>query len=40
MYKACVQRVMVYDSEAWPMRSEDMQRLVERRGCWLDGCVR
>jgi hypothetical protein len=27
IYKACVQRVMVYASETWPMRVEDRQRL-------------
>jgi hypothetical protein len=27
IYRACVQRVMVYGSETWPMKAEDMQRL-------------
>jgi hypothetical protein len=27
VYKACVQRVLVYGSETWPMKVEDMQRL-------------
>jgi len=27
IYKACVQSVMVYGSETWPMRVEDQQRL-------------
>ena len=27
VYKACVQRVLVYGSETWPMKAEDMQRL-------------
>ncbi len=27
VYKACVQRVMVYGSETWAMKVEDMQRL-------------
>ena len=27
VYKACVQRVLVYGSETWPMKIEDMQRL-------------
>jgi hypothetical protein len=27
VYKACVQRVMVYGSETWPVKAEDMQRL-------------
>src|SRR5664279_3103439 len=27
VYKACVQRVLVYGSETWPIKVEDMQRL-------------
>ena len=27
IYKACVQRVLIYGSETWPMKVEDMQRL-------------
>ena len=27
IYKVCVQSVMVYGSETWPMRVEDQQRL-------------
>src|SRR5664279_5084342 len=27
VYKACVQRVLVYGSETWPINVEDMQRL-------------
>jgi len=27
VYKACVKRVMVFGSETWLLRSEDMQRL-------------
>ena len=27
IYKACVQRVLVYGSETWPMKTEDLQRL-------------
>jgi len=27
MYKACVQRVMVYGSEAWAMKAAEMLRL-------------
>ena len=27
VYRTCVQRVMVYGSETWPMKDEDMQRL-------------
>jgi len=39
VYKACVQRVMVYGSETWPMRSEDMQRL-ERAERMMDRWMR
>ena len=27
VYKACAQRVLVYGSEKWPVKSEDTQRL-------------
>ena len=27
VYRTCVQSVMVYDSETWAMKAEDMQRL-------------
>ena len=27
VYKACVQRVLIYGSETWPVKVEDMQRL-------------
>jgi len=27
IYRACVQRVLVYGSETWPMKAEEMQRL-------------
>ena len=27
VYRSCVQRVLVYGSETWPMKAEDMQRL-------------
>ena len=27
IYKACVQLVLIYGSETWPMKVEDMQRL-------------
>ena len=27
VYRTCVQRVMVYGSETWPVKAEDMQRL-------------
>src|SRR6185436_17729574 len=28
IYKACIQSVMVYGSETWPMKSSDLSRLV------------
>src|SRR3989441_12238676 len=28
IYRACVQRVLVYGSETWQMKMDDMQRLV------------
>src|SRR2546425_5032911 len=28
IYRACVQRVLVYGSKTWPMKKDDMQRLV------------
>src|SRR5260221_8913424 len=28
IYRACVQRVLVYGSETWPMKVDDMQRLM------------
>ena len=31
-YRTCVQSVMVYGSETWEMKAEDMQRLEEQRG--------
>jgi len=27
VYKACLQRVMLYGSETWPLRSEDLLRV-------------
>ena len=27
VYRTCVQRVMVHDSDSWPMNVEDVQRL-------------
>ena len=27
LYSACVQSAMIYESETWPMKLEDMQRL-------------
>ena len=27
VYRTCVQRVMVHDSDSWPMKVEDVQRL-------------
>jgi len=31
VYKACVQRVLVYSSETWPVKVEDMQRWREQK---------
>ena len=31
VYKACVQRVLVYGSETWPIKVEDMQKLEDRK---------
>ena len=31
VYRACVQRVLVYGSETWPMRVDDLQRLERER---------
>ena len=31
VYKACVQRVLVYGSETWPMKVEDMQSWLGQR---------
>jgi len=39
VYDYCVQRVMMYGGETWPMRLEDMHRFErerEWRGRWLD----
>ena len=38
IYRACVQRVLVYGSETWPMKKDDMQTLVRTKIPWLDGC--
>src|SRR3989442_11721644 len=40
IYRACVQRVLVYGSETWPMKSDDMQRLVRTENNmvrWMSG---
>ena len=40
IYKACVQRVLVYGSETWPMKTEDLQRLERAEGMmwrWMCG---
>ena len=40
IYKACVQRVLVYGSETWPMKVDDMQRLVRTENSmirWMAG---
>src|SRR6266516_6433519 len=40
IYRACVQRVLVYGSEIWPMKVDDMQRLVRTENSmvrWMSG---
>ena len=40
IYRACVQRVLVYGSETWPMKVDDMQRLVRSKNSmvrWMSG---
>ena len=40
MYSTCVQRVMVYGSDTWPMKVEDMERLertARKMGRWICG---
>ena len=40
LYKSCVQSVMVYGSETWAMKVEDMQRLIRAErmmGRWMCG---
>src|SRR3989441_6475972 len=40
IYRACVQRVLVYGSETWPMKLVDMQRLVRTENSkvrWMSG---
>src|SRR6266516_3643895 len=40
IYRACVQRVLVYGSETWPMKADDMQRLVRTENSmvrWMSG---
>src|SRR5438876_5249533 len=40
IYRACVQRVLVYGSETWPMKVNDMQRLVRTENImvrWMSG---
>src|SRR5207247_1589559 len=40
IYRACVQRVLVYGSETWPMKVDDMQRLVRTENImvrWMSG---
>ena len=38
VYRACVQRVLVYGSETWPVKVEDMQRL-ERTERMMVSCM-
>src|SRR6266516_5039740 len=40
IYRACVQRVLVYGSETWPMKGDDMRRLVRTENSlvrWMSG---
>src|SRR2546425_9631191 len=40
IYRACVQRVLVYGSETWPTKAVDMQRLVRTENSmvrWMSG---
>src|SRR5213083_144136 len=40
IYRECVQRVLVYGSETWPMKVNDMQRLVRTENSmvrWMSG---
>src|SRR6266516_4764497 len=40
IYRACVQMVLVYGSETWPMKVDDMQRLVKTENSmvrWMSG---
>src|SRR3989441_8544789 len=40
IYRACVQRVLVYGSETWPTKKDDMQRLVRTENSmvrWMSG---
>src|SRR5437867_11445070 len=40
IYRACVQRVLVYGSESWQMKKDDMQRLVRTENSmvrWMSG---
>src|SRR6266516_2823200 len=40
IYRACVQRLLVYGSETWPMKVDDMQRLVRTENNmvgWMSG---
>src|SRR5437867_11189032 len=40
IYRACVRRVLVYGSETWPMKVNDMQRLVRTENSmirWMSG---
>src|SRR3954464_5759340 len=40
IYRACVQRLLVYGSETWPTKKDDMQRLVRTENTmvrWMSG---
>ena len=39
IYRACVQRVLVYGSETWRMKVDDMQMLVRTENNMVSGCL-
>ena len=39
IYRACVQRVLVYGSETWAMKVVDMQRLLRIENNMVSGCL-
>src|SRR2546425_13104147 len=43
IYRTCVQRGLVYGSETWPMKKDDIQRLVRTENSmvrWMSGVTR
>src|SRR5437867_1964933 len=42
IYRACVQRVLVYESETWAMKKVDLQRLLRTKNNmvrWMSGVI-